>query len=61
MTSNEADRPVHESKEEIEVTPAMIEAGATVLWDRADIDIGPTGCEILAQKILVAALKVARR
>jgi len=48
------DRPTIPS--EIEITPAMIEAGAKVLWVNSDLDIGPTAAEIYAEAVLRAAL-----
>jgi hypothetical protein len=45
------------AREGMEVTEEMIAAGASVIWAREDIDIGPTGCEHLARAILRAGLR----
>lgn len=49
------DRP---DETEIEITVEMIEAGAKLLCARDDVPWGPTGCEIVVETILRAALRV---
>jgi hypothetical protein len=52
------DRPA--AKDTIKVTPAMIEAGVSVLGDYDEwVRLGPTGEESLVREILEAALKVS--
>jgi hypothetical protein len=46
---------------EIEITPEMIEAGATVIYSKETIDIGPTGAKYLAVAVIEAALKARSR
>jgi hypothetical protein len=55
------DRPALEIEDEIEITPEMIAAGAAVLWARDDIDIGPTGSEIVAENVIRAALGILQK
>lgn len=50
--SSEADK--------IEITEAMVAAGAKVLWNGTDLDIGPSGARILAESVIEAALKCRR-
>jgi hypothetical protein len=46
---------------EIEITPAMIAAGASVLWNHLCVsDLSPGFCESLAEEVLLYALKVSR-
>ena len=46
---------------EIEITPAMIAAGAAVLWNHPCVsDLSPGFCESLAEEVLSYALKVSR-
>ena len=48
--------------DEIEITPAMIEAGARALLDGSGmIDLGPTGAELYAERVLRAALSLSFR
>ena len=44
---------------EIEITPAMIEAGASVLAGYDRIEMSETYAEILAERIIKAALSVS--
>jgi hypothetical protein len=43
---------MHKPTEKIAVTQEMIEAGAAVIAGGDDLDIGPTGAEILAEVVL---------
>ena len=45
---------------EIEITPAMIEAGAAVLYPHDRIEIGPATARLLAAEIIEAALSANR-
>lgn len=51
-----ADRPATELREEIEVTPEMIEAGAAVLLRDESLDLGDGYAELLTRRVLAAAL-----
>ena len=51
------------STDEMEITEAMIDAAAEVLMSDPSLDyvLGPTGAEVLAEKILVAALSLCHQ
>jgi hypothetical protein len=48
------DRPLR--TEEVEITPEMIVAGARPIYADPFLDIGETGAELLAAKVLKCAL-----
>jgi hypothetical protein len=52
---NMVDRPTQREEPEIKVTPEMIEAGVSVLWESGAIENPMDGVDqILVQKIFVA-------
>lgn len=56
------DRAAGAPEQEIEITPAMIEAGTMVIYSSNEIvDIGPTGAENLAVAVIKAALEALSR
>lgn len=62
MIASTSDAPEAGAPDEIEVTPAMIEAGARVLLDGSGMfDLAPTGAELYAERVLRAALSLLSR
>jgi hypothetical protein len=54
------DKRDENSTDEIEITPAMIEAAASVLWAYDSIEIGLSLATALAHEMLERALKARR-
>ncbi len=46
--------------DDIEITPEMVEAGATILMRDPFLNLGPTSAELLAEEVLRAAELVRR-
>ena len=60
LVRSNMDAPEAGALEEIEITPVMIAAGASALLDGIGmIDLGPTGAERYAERVLRAALSLS--
>jgi hypothetical protein len=49
--------PATTSTAEVEITAEMVAAGAAVIWHDSDLDVGASGAEDLAERVIEAALK----